>query len=133
MNRPRLFKKKYAYELQDVAREDLETARVLHAAKLRRKENILFHGQQAIEKSLKALICWNEIPVPLVHDMNELVKAIPNYQQLPHFEQLYDLTQFATIRRYEEGVAVFEDLEITAMLDAAAEILDWVDSQLVPE
>jgi HEPN domain-containing protein len=130
MNKPRRFKKDYALELQRVAWDDYQTAVILQDAKLARKENILFHVQQAIEKSLKALICWRGLAVPLVHDMNEIVHALPNFESVPHYSSLYDLTQFATIRRYEEGVAIFEEEEIVAALAVGKEILTWTDAQL---
>lgn len=130
MNKPRLFKQEYSKELLKVAIGDLDTAKVLFDANLKRKENTLFHIQQSIEKSLKAVICWHKIPVPLVHDMNELVKTIPSYEQIPHYDQLFDLTQFATIRRYEEGVAVIDNDEVESALEAARLISEWASSQI---
>lgn len=130
MNRPRLFKKEYAEELLSVAYSDLETAKVLQAANLSRKENILFHTQQSIEKSLKAVICHHGLPVPMVHDLNELVKTVPNYEDVPYYNQLFDLTQFATIRRYEEGVVILTAEEVADAITVASKICNWVKAQL---
>ena len=128
MNRPRLFKQSYANELLSLAKGDAETAKVLFEAKLKRKENTLFHIQQSIEKSLKAAICWYKLPVPMVNDLNELVNTIPSFEGIPHFDKLYDLTQFATIRRYEEGVAIISEEEIEAALAAAYDIFSWAEN-----
>ena len=51
MSKSRLFKKSYALELIKLAKDDLETALALKKADINRKENILFHVQQAIEKA----------------------------------------------------------------------------------
>lgn len=125
MTLKRLFKKEYALELFRVAEEDLESGQVLYDGAASRRENILFHVQQAIEKSLKAVICAREQEVPLVHDLNELVNSIKEHRVIPHYNEIFDLTQFATIRRYEEGVAVITDAEIEAAFSAAREILAW--------
>ena len=130
MTNDRLFKKEYAQELLKVSQGDLETAKVLMEAKLTRKENTLFHIQQAIEKALKSYICWLEKPVPLVHDLSEILRVIPDHENIPHHESLYDLTQFATVRRYEEGVAVITDEEVVAAHIVAQEILEWVAAKL---
>jgi HEPN domain-containing protein len=126
LTKTRTFKKEYAPELLNVASEDLQTARVLAHANLVRKENILFHVQQAVEKALKANLVHIGIPVPLAHDLQELVTAQPDRDAVPHSESLYDLTQFATIRRYEEGIAVITAEEISASLAAAQDVIDWV-------
>ncbi len=123
----RLFKKAYAKELLQVATEDLESAVILKDGHVSRKENALFHVQQSIEKALKACICHLEQPVPLVHDLITLIKVIPDYENIPHHDGIYDLTQFATIRRYEEGVAIITEEELTESIDAATKILQWAN------
>lgn len=130
MTKTRKFKKEYAKELLRVAYYDHETAVALVKIGLPRKENILFHFQQSTEKGLNAYICWIEKPVPVVHDLQEIVRTIPNYSVIPHHDQLYDLTQFATIRRYEEGVAIITDEEVESVKVATLEVLKWVDSKI---
>lgn len=130
MTKTRVFKKEYATELLLVAREDLETARVLSQANLGRKENILFHVQQSIEKALKAKLVSLGIPVPSAHDLEEIVRVLPDRNLVPHHDSLYDLTQFATIRRYEEGVAVITQEEISSSLSAAEEVINWVGTSV---
>jgi len=130
MTNRRRFKKPYSRELLLVAQGDLEAARALEQSRVSRKENILFHVQQALEKALKAVICAHELDVPLSHDLHELAQAFPGREQIPRVETIYDLTQFATIRRYEEGVAVITDDEIKAAIQTAKEILDWVEQNI---
>ena len=130
MTKERLFKKEYAKELLLIAKDDLEGAKVLAAANLKRQELALFHIQQAIEKALKAFLCWLEKPVPLVHSLSIILDRIPKNYQVPSADSLEDLTQFATIRRYEEGIALFTEEEIKEALQLGCEITNWVENQL---
>jgi HEPN domain-containing protein len=131
MTKDRLFKKEYAKELFTVASDDLEGARALVSAQVRRQEISLFHVQQAIEKALKAYLVWTGKPVPMVPSLGLLVDRIGVSANIPHSDSLEDLTQFATIRRYEEGVALFTSEEIEQSLAAAEDVINWVKAQLV--
>lgn len=57
MTKTRKFRPDYALELLSVATGDLDSAQLLAAGKVKRKENILFHCQQVVEKALKATHC----------------------------------------------------------------------------
>lgn len=126
----RRFKKEYAIELLKIAHDDLETARTLSTARIQRKENILFHVQQTIEKALKATLCAQEKDIPLVHELKELVNQIEGYRAIPGYDIIYDLTQFATIRRYEDGVAIITQEEVELSINLAESILLWVSGEL---
>ncbi len=130
MTKERLFKKEYAVELIAVAKDDLKGAEIFAASELKRQEMTLFHAQQAIEQSLKALLCWLGKPVPMVHSLSIIIDRFPAEYQVPHAEELEDLTQFATIRRYEEGIALFTREEIAAAIKAAHEIIAWVEQMI---
>lgn len=131
MTKERIFKKEYAKELLAIAKDDLAGAEALIQAHLKRQEMSLFHIQQAIEKALKAHLCWLGLPVPMVHSLSIIVDRIPNSDQVPHGELLEDFTQFATIRRYEEGVVVFSAEEIQEALKTGKDIIDWVESKSI--
>ena len=126
MTKSKKFKKEYAKELLDVARQDLEGAEILLASRLKRQEITLFHVQQAVEKSLKATLCWQEKPVPLVHSLAIILDRFDI--QVPHESKLEELTQFATIRRYEEGIALFTPEEVQIAIDIAKDVLSFADS-----
>ncbi len=125
MTKSRKFKVEYAQELISIAEQDLETAQALMTAKIRRKENIFFHIEQAIEKTLKGVLCKLGIPVPLVHELSLLIDKIPEAKSPPRAEEIVDLTQFATIRRYEEGKATFSEEELRASYELAEAVLKW--------
>lgn len=127
MTKTRKFHKEYWKELLAIATQDLETARLLIPTNLKRKENILFHIEQAIEKSLKAGLCKLEIAVPLVHELSLLVDKFPQGKEPPFAGSISDLSQFATIRRYEEGKANLTKEEIAEAYQIAEAILDWVE------
>jgi HEPN domain-containing protein len=131
MTKSRVFKKSYAEQLMRIAQGDLEAATILAKGNTTRKENIFFHAGQAIEKAIKCVLCHRGEAVPLTHDLNILIERIPVERQLPYADQLEDLSQFATIRRYEEGAAIFTDEEIEAVLKAAEAILSWAAAQLI--
>lgn len=130
MTKERLFKKAYAKELLAVAKADLETARILAASGLKRQENTFFNLQQGVEKSLKALLCWREKPVPLVHDLAIILDRFDTNDPVVHADDISDWTQFATIRRYEEGIIEFTAAEIARGLQVAEELIGWVEARL---
>ena len=125
----RTFKKEYASELLKIAESDLNTARVLANTNHRvRPENILFHVGQAVEKALKSVLCHCEQPVPLTHDLLVIVTKIDG--KPPGGESLGDLTPYATIRRYEEGIYLPTQVEIQNSLSLAQEVIDFANKEL---
>jgi HEPN domain-containing protein len=62
-----------------------------------------FHAQQAVEKTLKAVLALHDVRYPFVHDLKTLVDLLGKSkisfpQQL---EEVRRLTPFATVFRYE--------------------------------
>ena len=70
----KIFKRSYAPELLRIAQEDFKTAAFLATSADIRKENILFHLEQSVEKALKAVLCSKGIEVPLTHDLYAIVQ-----------------------------------------------------------
>jgi HEPN domain-containing protein len=130
MKKDQLFKSNYARELLNVARDDLDAGNILRKANHKRKENIFFNYQQCIEKCLKALLCAHNKPVPMVHDLNLICDRLEDVCPVKNRDLIEDLSQFATIRRYEEGVVIASNEEILAVEEIAQEILEWTDLTL---
>ena len=125
MTKEKRFKKEYGIELLRIAEGDLHSAKVLEKDSIGRRENILFHAEQCIEKCLKAVLCHLERPLPLVHDLDVILDRFLNGPKIPRAADMGDLSQFAAIRRYEEGKSNLEPEEIQAVLQMAEETLQW--------
>ncbi len=84
------------------AEEDLLAAKRL----LRPKQGcpvstVGFHAQQRVEKFLKALLTWRQIPFPKTHNIPELVGLLPQRLSLKlSAEEQERLTTYATVNRY---------------------------------
>lgn len=123
----RKYKKEYAYELIKIAEGDLASANALSSASVGRPENVIYIAQQAIGKALKAVLCFREKPIVHTHDLEVLVtlleKDIP-----PDAHQLGILSQYATIRRYEEGYEELTADDFKLVLETGNRVLKWAKS-----
>jgi HEPN domain-containing protein len=91
--------------LQDIADEDLATARVCLAAKPALVRSSAFHSQQTAEKHIKAwLIALGDDEPPTVHDLPRLADRLATFGggRLP-LQPLQFLTKFAVAPRYALG------------------------------
>lgn len=129
MTKDKFFHKTYANELLSIAQGDLESAEVLAGNLAKgRKENICFAAQQCIEKSLKAVICATGRPMPLTHTIEVLLDRLGEKNQPPAGVKLIELTDFATIKRYQEGSEIITPEDVVATIKVAAETLGWASS-----
>ena len=81
-------------------------------------DTVCFHAQQAVEKSLKAILALHEIEYPWWHDLGELFELVrPLASELIPFEdQMFRMTPYAVAVRYDE--------EFEPSLDEAGEALE---------
>ena len=90
------------HEWVEKAEQDLEAAS--HLLELGEKgptDVICFHAQQCVEKYLKALLVFENLPVPKTHDIERLLNLVPNPDRIPLTpEQMRILTGYATETRY---------------------------------
>ena len=121
----RIFKKDYTFQLVRLAENDVVTAKALVKSAGIRPENILIHIEQTIEKAIKAVICFAGLPVPLSHDILAILQKLPQDDLPPGGYTLHDLTPFATVRRYVEGVDLIQPEEVEKALKLAGEVLEW--------
>lgn len=126
----KIFKKSYALELFNIAENDFVTGQVLSRSKEVRRETILFHLEQAVEKTLKCVLCHYGDPVPFTHDLYAIVQKFKSSNMPPGGFALHDLTPFATIRRYEEGNYIIDDKDIENSIQLARDVLLWAKVEL---
>jgi HEPN domain-containing protein len=126
----RFYKREYASELLRIAEGDLASAIGLRKIAEGRPENVCYHAQQCVEKAIKAVFCGKGLAVPLVHDLDLLVAKLPQELQPPSYAVLSELSLFASVRRYEEGVAILSEEDLDSALAVAQAHLVWARQML---
>lgn len=78
-------------------------------------EIIFFHLQQAVEKYLKALICYNGVHFEKVHDIDKLITfCLNNSIDLPDYINVFiELNPYAVEGRYASALSF--DTQILAL------------------
>jgi HEPN domain-containing protein len=94
-----------------------------------RLEDLCFHAQQAVEKSLKALLLHRKIRFPYVHNLSELMSLLEkDGLNLPEFVcEAARLTEYAVEARYPGlGEPIMPD-EYQEAIFLAKQVMDWVE------
>lgn len=88
-----------------------------------------FHAQQAIEKSLKAVLSAHMIEFRRTHDLITLLDLLQDHQlpAPPEADWLDELNPYAVEARY--GAIEPEGLDRTRTLQAVAQVLDWAQHE----
>ena len=118
---------KYAKELIKIAKGDLGSAKDLQSGKQGRPENVLYLTQQSIEKCLKAVLCILEKPVLHTHDLEALINLLPKNTLPQDWNELLSLTEYATVRRYEEGYEILTDEDLRNAIQLGERIIKWAE------
>ncbi|MEZ4749315.1 MAG: HEPN domain-containing protein [Bdellovibrionota bacterium] len=122
----RKYDPKYAQVLLRIAAAELETVKSMLAHPAGRPEATCFLAQQVVEKALKAVICHFGKAVPLIHDISGLLAAVPDEAgRPPNDTHLTSLTEFATVRRYEEGAYRLSSEDVAAVVSSAENVVQW--------
>ena len=126
----------YAKEWIEFAERDYAIA--LHLSKTflpLPAENICYSCQQAAEKSLKALLAYNEADIPKTHDIELLHELCRKYTNQLQFDIKITrtLTRFATKSRYPDSMLDFTKEDTELGLKYSRQILDKVKSILALE
>jgi HEPN domain-containing protein len=117
------------------AHNDLRGARLDVDADPPLFEDALFHCQQAVEKSLKAYLTWNDRPFRKTHSIEELGEAC--LESAPDLAALIDravpLTEYAWAFRYPGEYESPSREEVEGALSVATEVHGSVVSKLPEE
>lgn len=91
-----------------------------------------FHAQQTVEKMIKAVLAWHEVPYERTHNLAYLVTLLeeaPDVAAPPNAEELPTLTPWATEFRYDDLPEAGLDRQGT--LSVVEKVKAWADSELV--
>lgn len=118
----------HAQALLQKAANDLVAARATLATG-EALDTVCFHAQQAVEKSLKALLALHDVEYPWRHDLGELLELVKPLAPdiVPYEDQIIGMTPFAVQIRYD---AEFETTPEKAdgAVSTAAEIYSVISS-----
>ncbi|MEN9835856.1 MAG: hypothetical protein RL011_2049 [Pseudomonadota bacterium] len=126
----RRFAKEYAQVLWRIAEGDFRTVQVLAKASDYRVENAFYLTQQSIEKALKAVLVHRGIAIPMIRDLSALLSKLPEDCESPCGYELNALSEYATVRRYEEGSWTPTSEELQDILAKTKSMLDWAKSKI---
>lgn len=91
-----------------------------------RYEVLLFHAQQAVEKSLKAVLVFCEIDFPFTHNLGRLVELIPaEYCDREILLPAIVLTDYAAFTRYPGETAPIQKEQYDHLHGLAEPVFTW--------
>ena len=93
-------------------------------------ENAFYLAQQSMEKALKAVLVHRGVAIPMIHDLSALLSKLPEDCDSPYGYELNALSEYATIRRYEEGSWTPSSEELQEILTKTQVMLDWAKSKI---
>lgn len=92
-------------------------------------ETLCFHAQQAVEKSLKAVLVSKGIPPPVTHNLKSLVERLPPSLTLPaDVTDAVDLTDYAVTARYPGSYEEISLEEYQRAIRLAKSVTRWAES-----
>lgn len=94
-------------------------------------ESLCFHAQQAVEKSIKAVLVNAGIPFPKVHSIERLIDLLPD--MVPRTADLIaasQLTGYATVFRYPGAVEPITEEQYQEAVRLAKAVVVWAESEI---
>ncbi len=92
-------------------------------------ENLCFHAQQAVEKTLKAVLVFLEIHYPTTHNIRTLLDFLAERVDIPHVvEEAAELTGYAVASRYPGNIEPIDETEYRQSIVIAETVLSWAES-----
>jgi len=114
------------------ARSDLALAREgRHSADVF-LESLCYHCQQAVEKSLKAVLVAHALGFPRTHNVGTLADLLPEDAALPSTisdESLRGLSAYAILSRYPGDLEDVTEADYEAALEIATRVVEWAGLQ----
>jgi HEPN domain-containing protein len=92
-------------------------------------EHLCFHAQQAVEKSIKAVLIANCIEFPFTHSIQALLDLLPpNLASSTELADAVDLTPYAVAGRYPGESEPVTESDWRAAIHIAESVVRWADS-----
>jgi len=109
------------------ARSDLSLASIALPRDVLYNE-LCFHAQQAVEKSIKAVLVHHKIEFHKVHDIDYLMTLLPPHVSAPpEAEEIAELTSYAVMFRYPGDYEDVTEEEYQWALHAARSVYAWAE------
>lgn len=114
------------------ARSDLAKARHAMTAKEPFRDDAVYHCQQAIEKAMKSLLTWHDVPFRKTHSLEELgCQCIVIDQSLQTIvDQAVPLSEYAWKFRYPGEDELPTEDETEEALTIAQAVIDVIGNKL---
>ena len=114
------------------AGHDVAACELLAASAAMSDAVVGFHAQQAVEKSLKAVLSAHGVEFRRTHDLVALLDLLQDHRlgPPPHADWLDELNPYAVEARY--GTIAPEGLDRVRALGAAKRVLTWALAQIRP-
>lgn len=94
-------------------------------------ETLCFHAQQAVEKTLKAVLIANKIPSTKTHNIGTLIGMLPAHVELPEeLKEAAELTTYAVMARYPGDLEPVTEDEYLEAIGLAKKVLNWAKHQV---
>ena len=94
-------------------------------------EMLCFHAQQAVEKSIKAILIAKSIPFPRMHHLDALIGLLPADVPMPPDEaEVVGLTEFAVTIRYHGLDEPVTEEEYREAVRLAESVVRWAEDLL---
>ena len=126
---------KEAAHLLRMSHKDLQALRALASPETVDVETFGFHGQQAVEKALKAWLAYEGVLYPRIHDLDRLVGLLRERGvKVPaEFDSLSALTDFGVAFRYEAYDETEEPFDRGKVIEQVERLLQHVTGLMPPE
>lgn len=109
------------------AKSDLELARV-NPPPIVMLEGLCFHAQQAVEKSLKAILISFDVPFPRTHNIGVLLDLLPTDIVIPDLvQESAILSDYAVMTRYPHDLEPVDTDEYLRAVEIADYVLSWAE------
>ena len=115
----------------DYSESDLRAAHTLLQSKEFFPLQICFFSQQCAEKAIKAILVFEEVNFPKIHDLDRLRDLVPKgWKVKEQFPDLAELTIWAVESRYPGDIPDIVEQEARETLSLAEAVFDSVSTQL---